>query len=234
VIAEERSKISIIIPTLNEGEALRHCLLDLQDLRSAGHELILVDGGSMDQERLAGTETYVDRLLRTQAGRAYQMNHGAEQASGDIYWFLHADSRITDGMDSEILAVASSPPAWGRFDVRLSGAHPLLRIIERMMNWRSRISGIATGDQGIFIHHQLFHLIGGFPQQPLMEDIEISRRLKLIDAPVCLPGPLITSSRRWETVGILRTILLMWALRFAYWIGVNPQYLARLYRLVPD
>jgi rSAM/selenodomain-associated transferase 2 len=233
VVSESQSKISIIIPALNEGEVLQRCLLDLQGLRSTGHELILVDGGSTDQERLAAAEPYVDRLLHTTAGRARQMNHGAGQASGDIYWFLHADSRVTDGMDRAILAALSCRPAWGRFDVRLSGSHPLFRVIERMMNWRSRISAIATGDQGIFIHHQLFQKVGGFPQQPLMEDIEISRRLKRITSPVCLAGPLITSSRRWETDGILRTILLMWMLRFAYWAGVKPEYLVRLYRLVP-
>jgi rSAM/selenodomain-associated transferase 2 len=225
--------ISIIIPCLNEGEGLQHCLLDLQSLRSAGHELILVDGASSDQHMITKVEPLVDRLLRTTAGRARQMNHGAEQASGDIYWFLHADSRVSEGMAAAILAVAGTRPVWGRFDVRLSGSHPLFRVIERMMNWRSRISGIATGDQGIFIHHQLYHQVGGFPQQPLMEDIEISRRLKAVASPACLPGPLVTSSRRWETEGILRTILLMWALRFAYWIGVRPEHLARLYRLVP-
>jgi rSAM/selenodomain-associated transferase 2 len=227
------TRISIIIPCLNEGEGLLRCLLDLQGLRSVGHELILVDGSSSDQALIAKTEHYVDRLLHTPAGRARQMNSGAIQASGDIFWFLHADSRVGDGMDGVIQSVLDDTPAWGRFDVRLSGTHPLFRIIERMMNWRSRISGIATGDQGIFIHRKLFQQVGGFPQQPLMEDVEISRRLKRLARPVCLQGPLVTSSRRWESKGIIRTVLLMWMLRFAYWAGVNPKHLARLYAVVP-
>jgi rSAM/selenodomain-associated transferase 2 len=227
------ARMSIIIPCLNEGEGLLRCLFDLQGLRSAGHELILVDGGSSDQELIAKTEPYVDRLLRSPAGRARQMNSGAMQASGNILWFLHADSLIGEGMDGAIQAAVAAKPGWGRFDVRLSGSHPLFRIIERMMNWRSRHSGIATGDQGIFIHRKLFEQVGGFPLQPLMEDIEISRRLKRLAYPVCLHGPLVTSSRRWETKGIIRTILLMWMLRFAYWTGVNPKRLARLYAAIP-
>ncbi|MEW8027756.1 MAG: TIGR04283 family arsenosugar biosynthesis glycosyltransferase [Candidatus Thiodiazotropha sp.] len=225
--------LSIIIPCLNEGQALQRRILDLQTMRSAGHELILVDGGNREQELIDKIEPYVDRLLHASPGRAQQMNSGALQASGDVYWFLHADSRIGDGMDRAILAAVDSKPSWGRFDIRLSGSHPLFRIIERMMNWRSRISGIATGDQGIFIHRWLFDQVGGFPQQPLMEDIEISRRLKRHALPICLPGPLVTSSRRWESNGILRTVLLMWVLRFAYWVGVKPKHLARLYILVP-
>jgi rSAM/selenodomain-associated transferase 2 len=226
-------RISIIIPCLNEGEGLQRCLLNLQTLRSAGHEVILVDGGSVDQERLTTAESCVDRLVRTSAGRAHQMNSGAQHARGDVYWFLHADSGIAEGMAAAILTAVGTRPAWGRFDIRLSGSHSLFRIIEWMMNWRSRISGIATGDQGIFVHYQLFQQIGGFPQQPLMEDIEISRRLKRVVSPICLPGPLVTSSRRWESNGMLRTILLMWFLRLAYWLGVEPEYLARLYRIAP-
>ncbi|MCG7876646.1 MAG: TIGR04283 family arsenosugar biosynthesis glycosyltransferase [Candidatus Thiodiazotropha taylori] len=225
--------ISIIIPCLNEGQGLQRCLSDLQAMRSAGHELILVDGGSRERGLIAKLEPYVDRLLYASPGRAQQMNSGAMHASGDVYWFLHADSRIRDGMDCEILAAVGSKPSWGRFDIRLSGSHPLFRIIERMMNWRSRISGIATGDQGIFVHCRLFEQVGGFPLQPLMEDIEISRRLKRLTLPVCLHGHLVTSSRRWESKGIVRTMLLMWMLRFAYWVGVKPKHLARLYTLAP-
>ncbi|MES9847376.1 MAG: TIGR04283 family arsenosugar biosynthesis glycosyltransferase [Candidatus Thiodiazotropha sp.] len=225
--------LSIIIPCLNEGQGLQRCLFDLQAMRSAGHELILIDGGSSDQSLIGNMESYVDRLLHASPGRAQQMNSGALHASGDVYWFLHADSRISDGMDCEILAAVGSKPSWGRFDIRLSGSHSLFRVIERMMNWRSRISGIATGDQGIFVHRRLFEQVGGFPLQPLMEDIEISRRLKRLALPVCLHGPLVTSSRRWESKGIVRTMLLMWMLRFAYWLGVKPKHLARLYTLVP-
>ncbi len=225
-------RLSVIIPCLDEGRCLERCLQDLQPLRSSGHELILVDGGS-ERERLAKLEPLVDRLLHSAPGRARQMNFGASQASGEVYWFLHADSRISKRLDHEILAVAPGRESWGRFDIRLSGTHPLFRIIETMMNWRSRISAVATGDQGIFVHHDLFEQVGGFPRQPLMEDIEISRRLKRHAPPRCLPGPLLTSSRRWESRGIVRTIGLMWMLRFAYWAGVDPRRLARLYATVP-
>ncbi|MES9992986.1 MAG: TIGR04283 family arsenosugar biosynthesis glycosyltransferase [Candidatus Thiodiazotropha sp.] len=220
--------LTIIIPCLNEGPALELCLNDLQPLRLAGHELIVVDGGS-EQPVSAHIESLVDRLLQSSPGRAHQMNCGAREAGGEIYWFLHADSRISEDMGMAIIEAAKSAGIWGRFDVRLSGGHLLFRVIERMMNWRSRISGIATGDQGIFVERRLFSAVGGFPQQPLMEDIEISRRLKRITPPVTLPGPLLTSSRRWERQGIVRTILLMWLLRFAYWIGVSPRHLAKLY-----
>lgn len=222
------AKLSIIIPCLNEGRGLELCLRDLQPMRASGHELILVDGGS-ERESLAKMAPLVDRLLYSPPGRARQMNHGASNATGEVYWFLHADCRIREGLDSAILAAAGTSASWGRFDIRLSGAHPLLRIIETMMNWRSRFSGIATGDQGIFVHRRLFERVGGFPAQPLMEDIEISRRLKRLASPLCLPGPLLTSSRRWESRGILRTIALMWMLRFAYRLGVSPRYLARHY-----
>ncbi|WP_316368182.1 TIGR04283 family arsenosugar biosynthesis glycosyltransferase [Candidatus Thiodiazotropha sp. CDECU1] len=225
--------ISIIIPCLNEGPGLERCLMDLQPLRGAGHELILVDGGSRDLALIGNLQSYVDRVLHVSPGRARQMNSGAMEACGDIYWFLHADSRVGEAMGSAILQAVGGEPRWGRFDVRLSGAQPLFRIIERMMNWRSCFSGIATGDQGIFMHRQLFEKVGGFPEQPLMEDIAISRRLKRLTSGVCLPGPLVTSSRRWESQGIIRTIMLMWMLRFAYWIGISPKFLVRLYPAVP-
>jgi rSAM/selenodomain-associated transferase 2 len=221
-------KLSIIIPCLNEGKHLERCLRELQPLRAAGHELIVVDGGS-EQYLIGKMENHVDMFLRSAPGRARQMNCGASYASGEIYWFLHADCTIVEGLDKAILATAGDSASWGRFNVRLSGAHPLFRIIEALMNWRSRLSGIATGDQGIFVHNLLFKQVGGFPQQPLMEDIEISRRLKRLARPACLPGPLLTSSRRWESRGIVRTILLMWLLRFAYWLGANPRFLSRLY-----
>ncbi|MES9968778.1 MAG: TIGR04283 family arsenosugar biosynthesis glycosyltransferase [Candidatus Thiodiazotropha sp.] len=228
----DSTMISVIIPCLNEGADLERCLMDLQPMRAAGHELILVNGGSRDLELMGKLQSSVDGLLHVSPGRALQMNRGAMQASGDVYWFLHADSRIDADMHSAILRALSSEPTWGRFDVRLSGVHPLLRIIERMMNWRSCFSGIATGDQGIFMDRRLFEKVGGYPDQPLMEDIAISRRLKRLTPGLCLPGPLVTSSRRWESQGIIRTMLLMWTLRFAYWIGVSPKYLARLYPAV--
>ena len=222
-------RLSIIVPTLDEGDLALACMQRLASLRAAGHELILVDGGSRElpAERLAPC---VDHLLVAPAGRAVQMNRGASAAQGEIYWFLHVDSRIPTDAEQAILKALGSASGWGRFDVRLSGSHPLLRLVEGMMNWRSRRSGIATGDQGIFVHRSLFERVGGYPDQALMEDIEISRWLKRIARPHCLRERLTTSSRRWERQGILRTILLMWGLRLAYWLGVSPARLAAFYR----
>ncbi|MEW8313345.1 MAG: TIGR04283 family arsenosugar biosynthesis glycosyltransferase [Candidatus Thiodiazotropha taylori] len=223
------AQLSIVIPCLNEGEMLIDLLQALQYLRHQGHELILVDGGS-EPALDRSLQTWVDHLLVSDPGRALQMNRGAAIASGELLWFLHADTQLTADAEQPMLEPPVDESLWGRFDIRLSGRHTLLRVVERMMNWRSRVTGIATGDQGIFIHRKLFEKIGGFPLQPLMEDVEISRRLKRHAAPRCLKQRLITSSRRWESGGVVSTIILMWGLRLAYWAGVTPQRLAEFYR----
>ena len=223
--------ISIIIPALNEAQNIASTLNCMQPMRKRGHQIILVDGGSRDNT-IVLAEPLVDRLLCSSAGRAAQMNTGAAAASGKLLWFIHADTHMPP--DTDVLltnALYHSEKEWGRFDIRLSGDAAALRIIEQMMNWRSRLSGIATGDQGIFIHRDTFEQIGGFADIPLMEDIEISRRLKrTAGRPLCLSRKLTTSSRRWERQGILPTIVLMWRLRLAYWLGANPADLARQYR----
>ena len=223
--------ISIIIPTLNEAATITHTLTALQPMREHGHQVLLVDGGSVDNT-IALAEPLVDRVLRSSAGRAPQMNAGAAVANGDLLWFVHADTLMPT--DTDVLlqnALDKSAKEWGRFDIRLSGNALSLRIIERMMNWRSRLSGIATGDQGIFIYRDTFERIGGFSDMPLMEDIDISRRLKRASGmPLCLSHKLTTSSRRWEKHGVLPTIVLMWRLRLAYWLGASPTDLARQYR----
>jgi rSAM/selenodomain-associated transferase 2 len=221
-------KLSIVIPCLNEGERLSGLLQQLQCLRQQGHQLILVDGGS-EPPIDRSLQAYVDHLLLSEPGRAQQMNRGAAVAEGDLLWFLHADSQIKTGSELAMLTPSVNELMWGRFDIRLSGSHALLRVVERMMNWRSRLTGIATGDQGIFVHRALFNRVGGFPHQPLMEDVELSKRLKRHAAPRCLRQQLVTSSRRWETNGVLATILLMWGLRLAYWLGVSPQRLVDFY-----
>jgi rSAM/selenodomain-associated transferase 2 len=224
--------LSIIVPTLEEGEQVLACVKHLAPLRAAGHELILVDGGSkaLAREALA---PWVDRLLVCEPGRARQMNQGAQAAHGEVLWFLHADTRMGLDADRAIADALAGQPGWGRFDVRLNGRHSLLRLVERMMNLRSRWSGIATGDQGLFIHRELFHQVGGYPDQALMEDVEISARLKRLRPPHCLRQRLLTSSRRWERQGVVKTVFLMWGLRFAYWLGVSPNRLARYYRSCP-
>ncbi|TDY02837.1 TIGR04283 family arsenosugar biosynthesis glycosyltransferase [Thiohalophilus thiocyanatoxydans] len=223
-------RLSIIIPTLNEAGSINQTLALLQPLRSRGHEVILVDGGSTD-DTVDMARPEVDRILNSDPGRAHQMNVGASQARGDIFWFLHADTLIPELADQIIAAAIDNQSlAWGRFDVRLDGKDVRFRLIALMMNRRSRLSGIATGDQGIFVTRALFEKIGGFAEQPLMEDIEISRRLKRHVRPNCLKQELITSSRRWETRGIWRTVFLMWRLRLRYALGGDPHKLAKLYR----
>lgn len=225
-------RLSIIVPTLNEGEQALACLKQLAPLRAVGHELILVDGGSRELAR-EQLQPWVDQLLLSDPGRARQMNRGALAAQGDLFWFLHADSQLEEGMVEAMLSALDGTAGWGRFDIRLDGPQPLLRLVERMMNLRSRWSGIATGDQGLFIHRELFQQVRGFPDQELMEDVEISARLKRISPPHCLRQRLLTSSRRWERQGVVRTIVLMWGLRLAYWLGVSPSRLARYYRPCP-
>jgi len=221
-------RLSVIVPTLNEAANIGDTLLPLQALRSRGHEVIVVDGGSED-DTLQLAVGLADRCLSAPTGRARQMNAGAAAASGDMLWFLHADTRIAPAADRFILAACAGPLCWGRFDVRLSGRQFLLRAVERLMNLRSRLTGIATGDQGIFVSRALFERVGGFPELPLMEDIEFSKRLRRIHRPLCLRQQVLTSSRRWERRGILRTIALMWYLRLAYFLGVPAERLALRY-----
>jgi rSAM/selenodomain-associated transferase 2 len=223
------SGISIILPVLNEAAHIVACLEALQPLRGQHGELIIVDGGSRDQT-VALAEPLADRVIISSKGRAAQMNVGAQHASNAILWFLHADSQPPPAAVNLISAALSDPRRhWGRFDVRLSGRQPGLRVVEALMNVRSRLTGIATGDQGIFVRRELFEQIGGYPPIALMEDIALSRSLKRFSRPVCLRQPLITSSRRWERDGIAHTILLMWRLRLAYCLGANPERLARIY-----
>jgi rSAM/selenodomain-associated transferase 2 len=222
------SRISIIMPCLNEAAQIGDTLAALQPLRQQGLQLILVDGGSSDgtRQRAAGL---VDRLEQSAPGRARQMNHGARLADGDILWFLHADTLAPVSAPQAILQASAEGRAWGRFDIRLSGATWPFRVIERAINLRSRLSGIATGDQGIFVGRALFDRVGGFPDLPLMEDLALSDALKACARPACLRPQLLTSSRRWEHRGILRTLLLMWRLRALYRLGVPARILARSY-----
>jgi rSAM/selenodomain-associated transferase 2 len=222
--------ISIIIPTLNEGAHIAGMLVRLQPLRARGHQIILVDGGSRDRT-VAEAKDLADRIIQAPRGRASQMAAGTSLAAHPVLWFLHADSRVPEQADS-LIAAALQRRRWGRFDVRLSGhrQRPLLRLVAWLMNRRSCLTGIATGDQGIFVTRQALAAIGGIPPLPLMEDVELSRRLRHLGRPACISTPLITSSRRWEQHGIWRTIALMWLLRAAYALGVPPVRLARLYR----
>ncbi|MGH8630834.1 MAG: TIGR04283 family arsenosugar biosynthesis glycosyltransferase [Burkholderiales bacterium] len=221
--------LSIIVPTLNEAAVVVSFLESLQSLRQEGAELILADGGSRDGT-VGLAAPLVDRTLTTPRGRALQMNAGARVAEGEVLLFLHADSCLPHGAARLILeGLRDSGRSWGRFDVRLSGAHPLLRAIEFLMNLRSRLTGIATGDQAMFVTGEAYRAAGGFPEIALMEDIAMSARLKRAGAPLCLDACVVSSSRRWESRGILRTVVLMWRLRLSYFLGADPERLARIY-----
>lgn len=222
------NQLSIIIPTLNEASGVEQLLKELQWIRSAGHELIVVDGGSAD-----GTgdlaAPWVDHLAISTPGRAIQLNLGARVAKHDVLLFLHADTLISEDAIEASLQHCYRPHAWGRFDVRLSGKQRRYRVVERAMNLRSRLTGIATGDQAMFMRRELFEQIGGFPEIPIMEDIALSKRLNEISKPVCLWQKVETSSRRWEESGTIKTIGLMWILRLAFSLGAEPDRLAARY-----
>lgn len=219
--------ISVIIPMLNEQKNIQILLKKLQLLRDSGAELIVVDGGSSDSSCELAVPLS-DYLVHAKRGRAVQMNAGVGVANGKLLWFLHADIIPSDYAIARLQEIANNDDIiWGRFDVRLSGRHLLLKVVETMMNLRSRLTGIATGDQGIFMHRKLFEEVNGFPDIPLMEDVSISSALKKIERPLCLSESLSASSRRWKKKGILRTIFLMWWVRFAFALGWDP---ARLYK----
>ena len=224
------SRVSIVVPTLNEAPCIVSCLQALRGWRMRGAELIVADGGSTDGT-IVLAKPWADRVQVGPRGRAKQMNLGASVATGDVLLFLHADTQLpADAMSALEAALADAQVSWGRFDVQIDGAPPLLKVVAALMNLRSRWSGIATGDQAIFVRRDVFQRVGGFPQQPLMEDIELSKRLRKLSRPACLRQRVTTSGRRWEEHGVLRTIALMWLLRALYWIGLPAERLARLYR----
>ncbi len=222
------SEIAVIVPMLDERPQLPG-LLDHLERFAAAAEIVLVDGGSRD-----GGPAYARRrgfqVVDAPRGRARQMNRGAAVTGGEVLVFLHADTRLPADALALIQRACRTGRCWGRFDVRITGHSPWLTMVAAAMNLRSRLTGIATGDQAIFVRRTAFEAVGGFPDQPLMEDIELSRRLRRLGPPACLAGPALTSGRRWETNGVWRTILLMWRLRLAYWLGADPHRLAARYR----
>jgi len=224
-------RLTIVVPVLDEAAIIAAALKALAPLRARGAEVIVVDGGSGD-DTVDLARPSADRVIAAPRGRGAPLNAGAALGSGDAIVFLHADTTLPENAD-RLIAAALARRAWGRFDLRIAGRHPLLAIVARMINWRSRLTGIATGDQAIFVTRAAFVAVGGFPDLPLMEDIAISRRLKRLCRPFCIATPVVTSGRRWEHHGVIRTIVLMWRLRLAYYFGVAPARLALRYRPVP-
>ena len=223
--------LSVIVPVLNEAGSVESTLRSLMPWRDAGTQVIVVDGGSVDGTRALAVPL-ADIVLAAPCGRAAQMNAGARVAAGDVLLFLHADT-LLPAAGLAALRAALDPPAcaWGRFDVEIDGGGPLLRVVAALMNLRSRLSGVATGDQAIFVRREAFEAVGGFPDIPLMEDIALSRALNRLSPPACLRERARTSARRWERRGVLRTVFLMWRLRLAYALGADPRHLARLYEV---
>jgi rSAM/selenodomain-associated transferase 2/rSAM/selenodomain-associated transferase 1 len=221
--------LRIVVPVLDEAAALPALLRRLQPLRARGAEVVVVDGGSTDGSWLLASRAGVDRLLLAPQGRASQMNAGAQGARAQALLFLHADTVLPPDADRLVDGALEQGFDWGRFDVRIAGRHPLLRAVGALMNLRSRFTGIATGDQALFVRRTVFESEGGFPDLPLMEDIALSARLRRRGRPACLRPPVTTSARRWERHGVLRTILMMWWLRLRYFFGTSPLALADRY-----
>jgi rSAM/selenodomain-associated transferase 2 len=217
-------RLSVVVPALNEAAGIAAALEALAPLRRRGHEVIVVDGGSADATA-ALAAPLCDRVIGAPRGRAVQMNAGARAASGEALLFLHADTRLPAGAD-RLVFDSLSTSSWGRFDVEIQGRHPLLRVVARAMNLRSRLTGIATGDQAIFVRRDAFP---GFPEIALMEDVAFSKAMRRHGRPACRRETAVTSGRRWEARGVLRTIVLMWRIRLLYFLGARPERLARLY-----
>ena len=221
--------LRIVVPVYQEQAALPALLAALQPLRSRGAWVVIVDGGSTDAT-WALARRGADEVRVAPLGRASQMNAGAAGCESGALLFLHADTRLPEGADLLVQQALQAGAQWGRFDVRIDSRRPLLRVVQAMMNLRSRWTGIATGDQAIFVRADVFRAVGGFADQPLMEDIALSTQLRRRSAPACLRARVETSARRWEKHGVLRTIALMWRLRWAYWRGTPAERLAQRYR----
>jgi len=217
-------KLSIVVPVLNEAAVVGATLQSLAPLRARGHEVIVVDGGSEDATRELAAPL-ADRMFVAPRGRGKQMNAGAAAATGDALVFVHADTRLPAHAD-ELVFESLKRHLWGRFDVRIEGTSPFLRVVACAMNLRSRLTGIATGDQALFVRRASFE---GFPEIALMEDIAFCKAMKRRGRPACLRARVTTSGRRWARHGVLRTVLLMWRLRLAYFLGAEPDALARRY-----
>ena len=223
------SPLCVVMPVLNEAQAIEATLQALAPLRQCGARVVVVDGGSQD-DTMAKARPHADAVISAPRGRAAQMNAGAALGWGEVLLFLHADTTLPDGADERLLQALTQGHLWGRFDVRIAGRHRMLAVVATMMNLRSRWTGIATGDQAMFMRREVFAQLGGFAPMPLMEDIDMSRRLRGLGAPACLRERVITSGRRWEQRGVWRTMALMWRLRWRYWRGESAHALAQDYR----
>lgn len=226
-------RCAIVMPVLDEAASIENALRRLSPLRETGTVIVVADGGSTDRTADLAAPL-CDAVVAAPRGRAAQMNAGARACAADMLVFLHADTVLPDGaMDAVRAGLSSDGCAWGRFDVRIAGKALMLPVIAAMMNLRSRLTGIATGDQAMFMTRAAFEQAGGFPDIALMEDIAMSKALKRAGRPLCLSLKVTTSGRRWERHGVWRTIALMWRLRLAYFFGADPDELAQRYGYRP-
>mgnify|MGYP001765188005 CR=1 FL=1 len=233
ISCERRPCVSIVVPVLNEATTIAENLAALAPLRAAGAEIIVVDGASAD-DSAARAAPFADRMIVAARGRARQMNAGARAARGETLLFLHVDTRLPGDALALVREGVRAGAVWGRFDIVIVGRSRLLPLVAALMNARSRLTGVATGDQAIFVRRDVFEDVGGFPDIALMEDVALSRRLKRHAAPLCLSARARTSGRRWDDNGALRTIMLMWRLRLSYFFGADPNDLARRYGYRPQ
>lgn len=222
-------RLSVIVPVLNESASLPRLLPQLAVLQAGGAQVIVVDGGSSDDTVTVLTQAGL-AVLHAPRGRATQLRAGAQAATADRLLFLHADTRLPPGAVATLAAAWPQGHVWGRFDVLIEGRSRMLPVVAALMNWRSRLTGIATGDQALFMTRAAYDAVGGFPDQPLMEDVEITARLRHLSRPWCIADRVVTSGRRWDSRGAWATIVLMWRLRWAYWRGASPAELAKAYR----
>lgn len=227
-----RPLLCVVMPVLNEAQTLEARLMLLQPLRQRGVRVVVVDGGSSDNTLSIAT-AHADLAFIAPRGRASQMNAGAAACPADMLVFLHADTQLPVAADLLVRRALTGPRSWGRFDIQLDSRRASLRLIARLINLRSRWTGIATGDQAMFMRYETFREVGGFPEIALMEDVAMSAQLRRINAPVCVPDLAVTSARRWEKHGVWRTVFLMWRLRLAFFLGADPNHLAAQYGYQP-
>ena len=223
-----KTSVAIIMPVLNEAAILESRITDLRQLQTWA-ELCIVDGGSADST-VALARTITPHVLCCQPGRALQMNRGAEEAHAEYLLFLHGDTVLPADFEAFIAALGNARPFWGFFPVQLVPGGRVLTVVERCINWRSRLTAVATGDQAIFVRRELFERLSGYAAIPLMEDVELSKRLRQFAQPFRWGSAVQTSSRRWQQRGVVPTVLQMWDLRLRYFLGASPQHLhARYY-----
>ena len=224
----QKNTISIIIPALNEAANIAKTVSLAQ--KGSNVEIIIVDGGSQD-ETMAIAKSLNVKVLSASPGRAIQMNTGAAIATGDILLFLHADTMLPPNFDQMVTKIlAESAIVAAAFELKIDAKIGGIRLLEKMINWRSHFFSLPYGDQAISVKADQFHKIGGFPELPIMEDFVFIRNLKKLGKIAIIPVPVITSGRRWQKLGVFRTTAINQMMIIGYYLGISPEKLAQFYR----